>query len=179
MKIAALVFSFSGVVIMSVGGDGSAAGNKTLGTISCIAAAVCYGLFSVLNKKANYNQNITMMVVWLTTSVCAGIFGAFSETWVAPQKGQWLGMLWIGVVIDALAYLLWTTALSGTENSAAIANMAYLTPFISIVLCVVILKEKAEPKSVIALVLIVGGILVQSIAERKTHAAEKGQKKKA
>lgn len=107
------------------------------------------------------------------------LFGVFSETWVAPQKGQWLGMLWLGVVIDALAYLLWATALSGTENSAAIANMAYLTPFISIVLCVVILKEKAEPKSVIALVLIVGGILVQSIAERKTHAAEKGQKKKA
>lgn len=35
------------------------------GMLSCIVAAACYGLFSALNKKADYNQNIAMMVIWL------------------------------------------------------------------------------------------------------------------
>jgi len=85
--------------------------------------------------------------------------------------GQWLGMLWLGVVVDGLAYLLWALSLEGAANTAAIANLAYLTPFLSLLVSAALLNEGIKPRAVAALILIIGGILVQNLPGRhhKVH----------
>lgn len=169
VKIIAMVCSFLGIVILSFGiGIGESNGNVAAGIVSCIIAAASYGLFSVLNKKADMNQNITMMIIWLTTAICAFIVGIITEEWVPIRGVQWLGLIWLGVVIGAIAYLLWALALNDSENTAAIANMAYLTPFLSLIISAVFLKEKIDITAIVALLFIIGGIMLQSIYERKT-----------
>ena len=167
MKAFAMLCSFIGIVILSTGSGSDGAGNAMLGIGSCIIAAACYGLFSVLNKRADYNQNIAMMIIWLVVAVCAMVLGLMTENWVPIQGTQWIGMLWLGVVIDAVAYLLWALALKGSENTAKIANLAYLTPFLSLVVSAVVLEEPIELRAFIALVFIIGGILLQSLVENR------------
>ncbi len=167
MKAIAMVCSFIGIIILSMGNGSIAVGNKGLGIASCIIAAACYGLFSVLNKKTDFNQNITMMIIWLVVAVCAMILGIVTETWIPIKGTQWLGILWLGIVIDAVAYLLWALALRGTENTAKIANLAYLTPFLSVLVSAVFLKEKIQIQAVVALIFIIGGILLQNFYEHK------------
>lgn len=163
MKCVAMLCSFFGIVILSTGGIHTDSKNATAGIVSCIVAAACYGLFSVLNKKADYNQNFSMMIFWFVVAVCSVLVGVFTEEWV-PIKGMaWIGMIWLGVAVDAVAYLLWAIALKGAKNTAKIANLAYLTPFLSLVVSAVLLKEKIEPRALIALIFIIGGILLQSI----------------
>ena len=165
LKAAAMVCSFAGIIVLSSGSDGGE--NSLVGTACCIIAAACYGLFSVLNKKAGMEQSMTMMVAWLTAAILSGALGLTTESWVVPALPQWLGLLWLGVVVQAVGYLLWAMALQGTGNTAAIANLAYLTPFLSLVISAVLLKETIEPRAVAALVLIIGGILLQTIFDRK------------
>ncbi|MBO4288722.1 MAG: DMT family transporter [Lachnospiraceae bacterium] len=166
VKGQAMLCSFAGVIILSAGGAG-APGNRLLGLVCCFGAAVLYGLFSVLNKKCDYDQNISMMIFWLVTAVCSAIAGPLTETWVPIRGLQWLGMLWIGIGSNAVAYLLWALALRGVENTAVVANLAYLTPFLSVLLSAIFLKEEIRPRAILALVLIVGGILVQNLWEGK------------
>ena len=171
MKAVAMVCSFIGIIILTVGmGGTSTGGNVTAGVASCIIAAACYGLFSVLNKKADYNQNIAMMIIWLTTAVCAGVLGLCTEQWVAVKGVQWLGLIWLGVVVDAVAYLMWALALNEAENTATIANLAYLTPFLSLIVSAIFIKERVDVTAVIALVFIIGGILMQSVFAGKKVA---------
>ena len=167
MKAFAMLCSFVGIVILSTGSADEGAGNAMLGIGSCIIAAACYGLFSVLNKKADYNQNIAMMIIWFVVAVCSMGLGLMTEKWVPIRGTQWIGMLWLGVVIDAVAYLLWALALKGTENTAKIANLAYLTPFLSLIVSAVVLEEPLELRAFIALVFIIGGILLQSLVENR------------
>ena len=112
-------------------------------------------------------SNIAMMIIWFVVAVCSMVLGLFTENWVAIRGTQWLGMLWLGVVIDAVAYLLWALALKGSENTAKIANLAYLTPFLSLVVSAVVLEEPIELRAFIALVFIIGGILLQSLVENR------------
>ncbi|MFC2314642.1 MAG: DMT family transporter, partial [Selenomonas massiliensis] len=49
----ALFLSFSGVLVLTLGGEGRADGNAVLGSLACVLAALCYGLFCVLNRKRN------------------------------------------------------------------------------------------------------------------------------
>lgn len=165
LKLAAMGCSFLGIVVLSAGG-GTQGGGAWAGMLSCIVAAACYGLFSVLNKKADLDQNITMMVIWLTVAVCSLAAGLATEQWVPIRGVQWLGLLWLGVVVDAVAYLLWALALKHAENTAAVANVAYLTPFLSLVVSALFLKEPIQPRAIAALVLIIGGILLQSLFDK-------------
>lgn len=165
VKAVAMISSFIGVVILSVGGGSSGNGNVMLGIGSCVVAAACYGLFSVLNKKANYDQNIAMMVMWLIVAVCSAVFGLAIEDWKPVVGVQWLGMLWMGVVVNAIAYLIWALALNADKNSARIANLAYLTPFLSLIISAVVLKEQIQGRALIAFVFIIGGILLQTFWE--------------
>ena len=169
MKMIAMLCSFVGIVILSLGSGESVDGNVALGITSCIIAAVCYGLFSVLNKKYNYDQNISMMIFWMVATVCGSILGLLTEEWVALNENQWLGFFWLGVVVDAIAYLLWALALNGASNTAKIANLAFLTPFLSLVVSTVLLNEKIELRAVVALVFIVGGILLQSLCDQRNN----------
>lgn len=162
IKGVAMLCSFVGIVILSTGAGNAPDGKTAFGIISCIIAAACYGLFSVLNKKADYNQNVSMMVIWFVVAVCSAIVGLLSEEWKPIEGTQWLGIIWLGVVIDAVAYLLWALALKGSQNTAKIANLAYLTPFLSLIVSAILLKEQIRLRAVIALIFIIGGILLQS-----------------
>lgn len=166
-KAIAMVMSFAGIVVLTLGSGGGSSGNRLFGIIACVAAAVCYGLFSVLNKKHSLNQSVTMMWIWLTVAVCSAVSGLIFEAWQPITGWQWAGVAWLGIVVNAVAYLLWALALKGARDSAKIANLAYLVPFLSIVLSALILKEQIACTAAIALVLIIGGILLQSIQIKK------------
>lgn len=163
-KIFAMVCSFVGIIVLTMGSSDEAGGHSLTGMLACIIAAACYGLFSVLNKKADYDQNISMMILWLTVGICSLATGPLVEKWVMLSAVQWLGLIWLGAIVNGLAYLLWALALNGEEESAGIANIAYLTPFLSVVFCFIVLKEEIHLNAVLALVLIVGGILIQGLA---------------
>ena len=166
LKAAAMLSSFFGIIILSAKSDLSPSESSFWGIISCIAAAACYGLFSVLNKKADYDQNIAMMIIWLVTAVCSTVLGFFIEEWVFISGLEWLGFLWLGIVINAIAYLLWALALKGSEDTSKIANLAYLVPFLSLIVSAVLLDEQIELRSLLALVFIVGGILFREFYEK-------------
>lgn len=165
-KIIAMLLSFFGIVVLSVGNTSASSGNRLTGIAACVTAAVCYGLFSVLNKKHNLNQGVTMMWIWFVTALCSAVMSLFFETIAPINFYGWLGMIWLGIVINALAYLLWAIALKKAGDSAKIANLAYLVPFLSIIISFIVLKERVSLNAAAALVLIISGILLQSINKK-------------
>lgn len=169
IKIFAMLISFSGIVVLSLGESQANMNVRILGICACVLAAVCYGLFSVLNKRHSLNQNVTMMIIWLTTAVLSLIASLFFEKQQPILGLQWLGLAWLGIVVNAIAYLLWAIALKGADDSAKIANLAYLVPFLSIILSALVLGEKLSVNAVIAVALIIGGILLQSVSFKTTN----------
>ena len=171
-KAVAMLCSFAGIVVLCSGGEMSTGGSRFTGVVSCVLGAMTYGLFSVLNKKLDYDQNVTMMVMWPAVAVCALTASFATETWVPIRGLEWLGILWMGLISSALAYLLWSLALNGAESTAFLANLAYLTPFLSVVLSAVALREGLQLRALFALILIVGGIVLQSVWSERTAEKE-------
>ena len=160
-KLLAVGMSFVGIVLVMFGGiDENLSAEKFWGALSCIIAAACYGLFSVLNKRRRLEQKFAMMIIWLTTAICAGLSGYFWEVWTLPTLGQLIGLIWLGVMIDAVAYLTWALALEKTSNTARTANLAYLVPILAIFISTLVFGEELSPAVIPALTLIIGGILI-------------------
>ena len=166
IKALALGLSFAGVVVLSLGGAAQQ-GSRLPGILMCVAAAACYGLYCVLNKRSGFDQTVLLTVVWFTVTVCAVAAGLVTEKWTPLSGMQWLGLGWIGLGVNAAAYLTWGLALQRASSTALVSNLAYIVPPASLLLSAAVLNETITPAVVAALVLIVGGVLLQSLAGRK------------
>jgi drug/metabolite transporter (DMT)-like permease len=166
-KLFATLLSFGGVILITAG-ELSGGGNL-IGALCCVGAAVVYGLFSVLNKKCNYNNYLAMMIYYFFAFLLGTAYLLISGGQLLPTLAQVPGLLWSGIFTYAIAYTFWALALAEGET-AKISNLAYITPFLSLVWTTLILKEPFDPFALIGLLLIVGGILIQNIKLKKAKA---------
>ena len=167
-KAGAVALSFSGVLVIALWGlaqEGADFSGDFPGIAACVLAAVCYGLFCVLNKKLGLDQTVGMIVFWGITCLCSFGYCLVRGQLVLPTLPQLGGAVWLGIMVDGLPYLLWAVALNGVKNTARIANLAYLTPILSVIVSAAALGEALSPAYLIALLLILAGIVIQNLPE--------------
>jgi drug/metabolite transporter (DMT)-like permease len=161
-KTVAILLSFIGVVIIATQGNLQQLHfAKPLGVILAVIAAVSYAIFSVLGKKQNDDKTTSMMFYYIFTFVytliAVKIFG-----FIPHVVGiQLIGLLWTGVFTSGGAFLLWFLALKYGDTTK-IANIAFLTPFFSLIYIYFLLHEKIQIYSIIGLIFICIGIFIQN-----------------
>lgn len=160
-KAIAVAMSFAGVIIVTTNGQLSGvAGSDLLGAGFCALAAVSYGLFVTLNKRLNYDPLLNMMLYYVLSAVVA--IGCVLLTGNMPTLNgvQTLGLFWIGLGDNAIAYVTWALAMKAGDT-AKVANLAYITPFLSLVVAHFALGDPIIVWSVGGLLVIVAGIFLQ------------------
>lgn len=161
-KTLAILLSFFGVVIVATNGNvGSIELQSPLGVFLAILAAASYGLFSVLGKKREYDRFISMAFYYLFTFLYSLIALLVIGTIPTISLLQIAGLLWVGIGTSGLAFAFWFLALK-YGDTAKISNLAFLTPFLSLVYIYFLLNEPILISSLIGLVLIMSGILIQN-----------------
>lgn len=160
-KAIAVVLSFTGVVIVTSNGNlAGIAGSNLIGAGYCVLAAVSYGLFVALNKRLRYDSFLSMMLYYIVSAVVAAIYVIFAGQMPTLSGVQSLGLVWIGMGDYAIAYVSWALAMKAGET-AKIANLAYITPFLSLMVAHFLLGDPITVWSVGGLAVIVAGIFLQ------------------
>ncbi|MDD3362198.1 MAG: DMT family transporter [Hespellia sp.] len=163
-KILAVLFSLVGVTIVAMNGNPRAlVGGNLQGVLCCLAAAVCYALYASINKGQTYPKELSMFIVFAVTAVSSIAGASFSGSLSEISKltiGMWAGLFFSGVFINAIGYTSWMLALE-YGKTAVISNLAYLIPFLSMVIARIVLKEEISMYSIIGLFLIISGIGIQ------------------
>ena len=166
-KAIAIALAFAGVIIVTADGSLQGLGKESLlGALCCILAAVCYGLFAVLNKQKGYDNLFSMLIYHIAAWLLSTLFNFLSGDLFVPQAAQLPGLLWLGVGCSAVAYVFWAKALE-LGDTAKISTMAYITPFLSLIWTALLLNEPIRLSSVLGLVVIISGILLQ-MKDKKT-----------
>lgn len=166
-KLSAIFLSFVGIIVI-IGDDLLHFEAQTvLGAVFCILGAVSYGLFTALNQKFKYDKSISMMLSYFVTFITVGLYLLINENLPSPGAYEILGLAWNGAATMAVANMVWVLAL-GNGNTAKISNLAYLTPFISLVWTAIFLKEKITFISFLGLAIIMLGILIQILYKGKS-----------
>ena len=156
-----MLLSFAGVAVVATGGNVSDLGNVDLaGILSCCLAAMCYGLFSVMTIKIQCDKFVAMMIYYFFSTVAAAAVLLFAGGIPVLNAAQIPGILWTGVLIYGVAFSLWSIAIA-SGNTAKISNLAYLTPFVSLVWIYFLLGEPITIASVVGLLIIIAGVLLQ------------------
>lgn len=159
-KIVAIILSFSGVFFVAGNVFSATSGTVLYGVFFCLLAAVSYGLFTALTQLTDYDKTISMMLYHFAAFILSGVTLLIVPNETSVSALEILGLIYNGVFIMAIASTTWALALK-SGKTAKISNLAYITPFLSLILTYIILNEKISYPSLIGLSLIVVGILIQ------------------
>jgi len=160
-KIIAILLSFMGVyIVVSHDTLSSFTSSNIIGVLLAFLGAVSYSLFSVLGKKYNYDIIASMALYYLFSFIFIIPTILFFSEIIIPSIKAFIGLLWLGLFSASTGNVLWFLVLKDGETSK-MANMIYLVPFISLVYIYFLTGEKILLSSLIGLILIVLGILIQ------------------
>jgi len=175
-KIIALLLSFFGVVIVATEGDLSGLSRvDAIGVAACVAAAVCSGLYSTLNSHVTCDKTLATMIYQATSGTVALITLLITHSFRFLTTPEFGGMLWNGIMIYGVAATTWAIAIT-TGDTAKVSNLAYFTPFLSLVYIYFLLGEPISLASVTGLIFIILGVLVQMVhPQHAPHGKLSGQ----
>ena len=166
-KIIAILFSFAGIIIVVTNGSfDNLKSTDPAGILYCVAAAVFYALYTVLGKREGYDKGIAVFIAFLAGFITALILALLRGEMIIPNKRELAILIFNGTVSNALPFLCWAIAMD-ISNTAVLANMAYLTPVVSLFVTHYVLGEAITIYSVLGLVLVILGILFQMYLQRE------------
>ena len=102
------------------------------GYFLALSAAFCWALFSVLNKRKNYEPISSVFLFNFAGLIFMTFVMLFTNSSFNLSLNEFVGTFYIGLFPTAIAFILWIKALQ-MGKASFIANLGHLTPFISLV----------------------------------------------
>lgn len=167
-SVFAVVVGYLGVVIIVTRGD--IAGFRIFnpaGVLLALGSAVIWALFWIYNVKDRRDEVLRLFLNFVFGFVFILVYAVLSGTSMAAPVAGYFGAAYVGVFEMGITFILWLKALRLSKTTAQISNLIYLTPFFALVLINVTVGERIHPSTVIGLLLVVVGILLQKYPFRR------------
>lgn len=164
----AMVISFSGALVISTRGD--VLGFRVthpLGAGLALGSSAVWALYWVYGTKDTRDAVSRLWMNFVFGFVfVAGYMLLFSTPRLVAPQGL-LGSLYVGAFEMGITYVVWLYALRLSRTTAQVSNLIYLTPFLSLVVVHFVVGEEIFTSTIVGLVLIVSGILLQHYGSRR------------
>ncbi len=155
---------YAGVVLIATGGRWRTLQVDDLpGTALALGSTLLWALYWIGNTRSRLEPEAGLLVNYAagTPLVCLAAAAAGKPVAAADAAARWAAV-YVGVVEMGVTYILWLAALRGTRRTARVANLIFLSPFLSLLFIGGVLGETIRPATVAGLVLIVGGLAWQN-----------------
>ncbi|HSV99907.1 MAG TPA: DMT family transporter [Sedimentisphaerales bacterium] len=166
VSIVAILISLLGVIVIATRPERPAdilafRFSSGLGVALALGSTVVWALFWVLNTKDRRDEAVRLFVNFLFAFAYILILTlALGKAGPFPWRGL-LGGVYIGLFEMGITFLVWLKALRIAKTTAHVVNLIYLVPFLSLLLIGLVLGEEIRASTVVGVILIVAGIVLQ------------------
>jgi drug/metabolite transporter (DMT)-like permease len=162
-----LALSFIGVIVIAVRGDFTTLQFESpIGVALALVSSIVWGFYWVLNIKDEREGVVKLFQNFIFSSFYLLILIIFTDGLSGIQWQGWIAGTYVGIFEMGLTFILWMKALKYAENTASVSSIIYLSPFLSMFFIALILKETIYISTIFGLVLIISGIIMQSIKKK-------------
>jgi len=160
-SLIALLISLIGVVLISTKGSLNTKIEQPFGVFLATGSSVVWALFWIFNIKDKRDEGIKLFWNFIFGTVYTGIFAFLFSSLNIKNGAALASTIYIGLFEMGITFFCWMMALKFAKNTHSVGNLVYLSPFLSLFFIHFILKEKIYVTTIIGLLLIIVGILVQ------------------
>lgn len=159
-KIAS-VLGYFGVVVIALQGKSPAEFDiDLLGLSLALFSTLLWAGYWLLSTKISGDSLVNLAISFSVALPAVWLMVFYSgESW--PDNPSYASVLWVGLFEMSITFLLWQKALSTAVNVSKVANLIFLSPFISLILIGLILGEQLHVTTFVGLALILTAVLWQ------------------
>lgn len=168
-SVLAILVSFFGIILISTHGHPlTFKFSSPLGVLLALGSAIFWALYWIFNmkdpreevSKLFLNFCFGFIYIFLTIAILRFLGLNWSRYPLLPWQGI-IGSVYLGIFEMGVTFVLWMMALKLSSTTAKVSNLIYLSPFISLILIHFFVGEVILFSTIIGLVFIVGGIVMQ------------------
>lgn len=165
MQLLAICISYFGVLVISTGGHPlSMQFDSPLGVFLAILSTVFWALYWIANTKDTRDPVVGLFMNFLCAVPCIALYLLLFQPLRLVDPRGLAGAVYLGFFEMGIAFLFWLAAMKLTDNTARIANLIFLSPFLSLVFIYFLVGETIRPSTLWGLVFIIAGLIVQGRA---------------
>jgi drug/metabolite transporter (DMT)-like permease len=164
IRLLALLLALGGVALLVGADTAEATWDKAFPAGLALAAAICFGLGTVLAQKKPLRLPPTVSVFWqalIGISLVMLFAAPERRDWTNVSGIGWAALVYIAVVPLTLAYLAWFRALRLVSASTA-AITVLVSPMVGVIGSGVMLHETLGPRQLLALAMTLTGVALAS-----------------
>lgn len=168
-SIMAILVSFFGIILISTHGQLLTLHfSNPVGVFLALGSAIFWALYWIFNMKDPREEVSKLFLnfcfgffyIFLTIAILRFLGLNWSRYPLLPWQGI-AGSVYLGIFEMGITFILWMMALKLSSTTAKVSNLIYLSPFGSLILIHFLVGEAILLSTVIGLVFIVGGIIIQ------------------
>jgi drug/metabolite transporter (DMT)-like permease len=173
-RIAGIMLSVAGAALVVASGEvNRAAPRPVIGALAMLAGVIAWAYYTVIAKRLAQADQV-VVIAW------ASIFGvvillpfAAAELWHGPvpqaTASGWLGVLFLGAVASAVAYVVYSRVLRELDASLVGAYFT-LDPIIGVVTAVIFLGEVLHRRQIVGGVIALVGMWLAASRESRVES---------
>jgi drug/metabolite transporter (DMT)-like permease len=96
------------------------------------------------------------------------VYGLITKSINVPNLNGVIGVSYVGIFEMGVTFFLWMKALSLSKTTAKVSNLIYFAPFISLFIVNLTIGEEIKTATIVGLILIIGGILMQRVVGKRS-----------
>jgi len=165
--------SYFGVVVIATRGSFSAVGvDSPLGVALALGSTVVWALYWIGNTR---DRRDPAVMLFMNVTLALPFLLLYCVLFSSLELSGWQalgGAVYVGAVEMGFTAMLWLRALRLSDNASRIGNLVFLSPFLSLLIIRAVVGEDILPATVVGLVFVVAGLVVQQIGAARTRAPE-------
>jgi drug/metabolite transporter (DMT)-like permease len=167
LGILAIFISFFGVFIISTQGDLLGFRFTNLGgVLLALGSSVIWALFWIYNLRDRRDEVAKLFLNFCFGFVFILIATLLFSKIIIPETLGLVGVIYVGIFEMGITFVIWLKALKLSRTTAQVSILIYLSPFVSLIFIHLIVGEQILFSTIIGLVLIVSGIVLQQYISR-------------
>lgn len=171
-SLLAIFISFIGLLVISTRGNLlTLTFTNPFGVVLAIGSAFVWALYWILNYKDTREDTAKILL-----NLIFGFLYILVYTLVKYKKielPEWeaiIGAIYIGLFEMSITFVVWLSALKLSSDTAKVSNLIYLSPFLALFIIRISVGEAILPSTVIGLIIIVVGIILQQTIGSKKQS---------
>jgi drug/metabolite transporter (DMT)-like permease len=165
-RVLGIVLSIAGVVVVACNSSpGEDAPKPWLGTVWMLTAVGAFAFYTVIAKRlAQHDQVVVTACVMAIGTLLLLPFAAYelsAQVYAPPSPQAWFGVVFLGVIASALAFIVYGHALRELD-AGLVGALGNLDPIVGVVAAIVFLNEQLHAGQIFGGVLSLVGMWLAS-----------------
>jgi drug/metabolite transporter (DMT)-like permease len=162
-----LFLSYCGVLVISTRGRITGFHiSEPAGVALALGSTLIWALYWIYNTSDSRQPILCLFMSFAFSIPPVVLYYGFFHPFRVPAMRGILGAAYVGAFEMSITYVLWLLALRFSENTAKVAGLIFVSPFLSLMFIHYLVGESIHLSTIAGLVLITAGLLVQKYGSR-------------